>query len=118
MFAFSEGKHKFPDCLPMGGPLSMLVADIFMDRLETDILGDGGVSQYIRFWARSVDIICIWRGPDVEFRNFLGVLNGYDAEIKFTAEIGGNRIDFLDLSISLVEHLNILRANFGIYRKD
>ena len=117
---FKGKTYKFPDGLPMGGPLSMLVVDIFMGKLKTDILGAGGASQYIKFWTRYVDdiILCIWRGPDVEFRNFLGILNGYDPEMKFNAEISGYHINFRDLSISLVEHLNVLRANFGIYRKD
>ena len=42
-------KYEFPDGLPMGAPLSMLVADIYMDRLEQDIIGNFPSDRCIRY---------------------------------------------------------------------
>ena len=64
---FFLGKtYRFPDGLPMGAPLSMLVADIFMDHLKSSILTsqDSSISN-ILFYARYVDdVICVWNGSD------------------------------------------------------
>jgi len=35
---FGGTVYRFPDGLPMRGPLSILVADVFLNRLETEIV--------------------------------------------------------------------------------
>ena len=117
---FKKKSYKFPGGVPMGGPLSALVADIFKDELETFFVESSSYARatHIRFWARYVDdVLCIWMGPHSVLQDFLQALNNYDPSLKFTLEMGGERINFLDLIISLMEQQNILRASFQVYRK-
>ena len=73
----------------------------------------------IRTWLRYIDdVFCIWCGPTCEAHLFLEELNNYDPSIRFTIEMGGNTISFLDLKISLVDHGNNLKMNFAIHRKE
>ena len=105
---FQGSVYKFPDGFPIGGLLSTLIADVFMDKLESDILKSSAHSTSIRFWERYVDdILCVWNGNDFEAQSLFRDLNGYN----------GSMINYLDLHITLVEHDNILCANFGIFRK-
>ena len=43
---FRETTYQFPDGLPMGGPLSALIAEIYLDFLETEILKSSTHSRY------------------------------------------------------------------------
>ena len=54
---FNGDSYIFPDGLPMGGPLSSLLADIFMDRLEQWILKFGRHSSKALLWYQFVDDI-------------------------------------------------------------
>ena len=45
-------KYEFPDGLLMEGPLSMIASEVFMNRLEMDILNTIADRQYICFWAK------------------------------------------------------------------
>ena len=85
----------------MGGPLSMIASEVFMNRLETDILNTFANRHYIRFWARYVDILCVWSGTEGDLQSLLEELNGYHPSVSFTLEIGGDQISFLDLRITL-----------------
>ena len=49
-----------------------------------------------------------------QLHEFLELLNTRYPSIRFTMEIGGERINFLDLTISINEHR---RHEFEIYRK-
>ena len=56
--------YKFQDGLPMGAPLSALVANVYMDHMEKQILGSSHLSvQCMLFYKRYVDdILCVWHG--------------------------------------------------------
>ena len=57
---YNGKKYEFPDGFPMGAPLSTLVADIFMDKLEQDVIRNFSSDRCIRYWARYMDnILCI-----------------------------------------------------------
>lgn len=104
--------------LPMGGLLSSLVADVFMDQLKTEILTLNHHSRNIHFQARHVDdISCVWRGPDHEFQTFLRALNGYLPSINFTMEVDGHTWNYSDLIISSEEHADVLHSSFCIYHQ-
>jgi len=95
------------------------VANIFLDKLESDVLTTSPRAHFIRAWMRYVDdVVCIWCGSINEAPLFLQELNSYDPGIKFTIEIGGNTLSFVDLKLSLADHGNILKIAFGIHRKD
>ena len=111
-------QYEFPDGLPMGAPLSMLVADIYMDRLQQDIIGNFPSDRCIRYWAKYVDdILCVWQGTERAARNLLEGLNTYNPSISFSMEFGGSKIAYLDLLISLEPHHNALRLTFQVHRK-
>ena len=111
---FQGPVYKFPDGFPMGGLLSVLMADVSIDSLETELLRSSPHSISVRFWRRYVDdIICIWTGGDLEAQSLLEDLSRYDLATGITFELGGN----LDLHIPLVERDNVLCVTFGIFRK-
>jgi hypothetical protein len=102
----------------MGGPLSGLTAEIFIDHLETFVMKSSQFAHHIKFWARYIgDVVCIWSGPEAALHQFLKHLNSVDQSIEYTLEIGGKTINFLDLTLTLYKHLNELRLKFDIYRK-
>ena len=66
-FSFNNKFFKQQDGLPMGSPLSPLLADIFMDNFESNLLNNKKISliSNIKFWYRYVDdVLCFWCGTD------------------------------------------------------
>ena len=119
---FANGKiHLLPDGLPMGGPLSSLMADIFMDRLERWALKSARFSSQVLLWFRFVDdILCFWLGTDMELEIFTSDLQKFDDNLSFTVERAEHLINFLNITISL-KHDEIedglLTPHFSVYRK-
>lgn len=91
------------DRLPMGAPNAGLIADIFMDYLETKILitSHQPIIKLVKLWKRYVDdIICIWNGGFDLLKVFHNHINNYHKNINFTTEIENNQtINFLDLKL-------------------
>jgi Fic family protein len=93
----------------MGSPISPLMAEIFMDLFEEQLFTPDQPSphpllQKILYWHRYVDdVLCAWTGSINQLHEFLELLNNRYPSIRFTMEIGGNRINFLDLTISINE---------------
>lgn len=105
----------------MGGPLSSIVAEVFMSKLESDILNTTIFSNSILFWRRCVyDVVCthIWNGTDAQLQLFLEELNRFHPSIEFTLEIGGLQLNYLDLKLTLKRSTHSLTPTFDIYRKD
>ena len=97
----------------------MLVANVFLDRPESDVLSANPRTHFIRAWWRYLDdVLCIWIGSTEEARLFLNDINSYDPNIDFTLEVRGNSICFLDLKLSLVEQGNTLAIDFAVHRKE
>ena len=68
----------------MGSPVSSVVANLFMERLEKDALSSPGALRP-RVWKRYVDdVFSILRRANV--RDFLKYLNSIDDNIEFTVE--------------------------------
>ena len=60
---FRNRIYIFKDGLPMGGPLSASMANVFMDYLEVDVLRTAPDAQHVLGWYRFVDdILCVWSG--------------------------------------------------------
>ena len=99
----------------MGSPLAPLISEIFMNLLEREVFSSACMlTQYVGYWHRYVDdVLCLWTGPVDQLNNFLDFLNSQYPSIKFTLEVGGKSINFLDLSITLREG----KHEFGIFRK-
>ena len=115
---FRNSVYKFSDGLPMGGPLSSLVADLFMDAQEQLFLNFDPLSSQVRYWARYMDdVLCVWHGSLPDLHTCLNHLNAIHPSLLFTMEVGGSKLNYLDLTISLEEHNNVLTPSFSIYRK-
>ncbi|XP_018338460.1 PREDICTED: uncharacterized protein LOC108746286 [Trachymyrmex septentrionalis] len=95
---------------PMGSPLSPVIADLVLRRLETVSLMS--VNLDILFYYRYVDDICTALPPsqiDVLLERF----NAFHPRLQFTVERGGKTINFLDVTVSVDNN----RFNFDWYRK-
>jgi hypothetical protein len=117
-FCFEEEYYEQNNGLPMGNPLSPILADIFMSFLENKLLDDSfnSLINNIFCYKRYVDdIFFIFKGTRRQLARVLDLFNSQHHNIKFTHEIGEQQsINFLDINIKLVEN----NFEFKIYRKD
>ena len=103
----------------MSGPLSGLLADVYMDNFEKQLLSTDLGRSGVRFWKRYVDdIFCVWEGTTDELTEFLASMNQFHQNVKFTMELGGHEINFLDLTVSLHTRNCISIPRFEILRKN
>ena len=114
-FSFREKFYTQRFGTPMGSPLSPLIADIFMEKLEMDVLSHQNSYKRPTIWRRYVDdTFCIWEHSDEDLNTFLTELNNYDEHIKFTMEKENDqKISFLDVLI--IRQQSELKTT--IYRK-
>jgi len=105
---------RFSDGLAMGSPLALLMASVFMDRFEKELFKSSHpLLQYAEYRYRYVDdVLCLWSGGVAQSQDFLQLLNNRYTSIKFTLEIGGVKINFLDLTISIAG-----KHEFEIFRQ-
>ena len=68
----------------------------------------------IKLWLRYVDdILIVWEGSDKEFEELVIEINERENGLRFQEEMGGSRINYLDLDITIEEG----RFKYDIYRK-
>ena len=86
---FNNKFFQQKDGVPMGSPISPLLAEIFTSTFENKLFSSKNPPvNSIHFWARYVDdIICIWKGGDRQLTLLLDFLNFFYPTIKFTQEI-------------------------------
>lgn len=84
--------------LPMGAPLSPVVANIVLEELEEQCLKK--CTFEIPFYKRYMDDI-VTAIPSNELNNVLNVFNSYHPKIQFTCEeeTKNNELNFLDMTI-------------------
>jgi len=87
-------KQKFG--APMGSPLSPIIADLVMLDLEEKSLATLGCM--VPFYSRYVDDIAMAVPPD-KVNEVLMTFNGFHTRLQFTLEVGGDMLNFLDVSI-------------------
>ena len=95
-FVFNNKFYRQTDGCAMGGPLSVIMADIWMGKIERDVV------QPVKpkFYRRYVDDVINRRNidePDLLFES----LNNYHRKINFTIEINPKK--FLDTNIIISE---------------
>ena len=114
---FNNSFYKINDGLPMGMPLSGLLADIYMDHIEDQhiINNNNPYHTHIKKWIRYVDdVFCIWDGGVAELNAFLDYLNNLHTQLKLTMEVEEERqLNFLDLTVTR----NNTTIQYNIYRK-
>ncbi|XP_018337091.1 PREDICTED: uncharacterized protein LOC108745430 [Trachymyrmex septentrionalis] len=95
---------------PMGSPISPVIAELVIRRLETVSLMS--LNLDILFYYRYVDDICTAL-PSSQIDGLLERFNSFHPRLQFTVKRGGNTINFLDVTVSI----NKNRCNFDWYRK-
>lgn len=114
-FEYQGTFYKLSEGLPMGAPISPLLADIFLSKYDEIIVEKltkwkNKIHTYFRYVD---DTILIWTGTVRELNCFVAEINRMKPKLKYTLEVGGKSLNFLDLKISIVEG----KLEFGIYRK-
>jgi len=94
----------------MGSPLSPMVADLIMQSLELQTINN--LSFVPIFYFRYVDDIAL-AAPSSYLNNLLTKFNSFHPRLKFTLEVGGDVLNFLDLTLIKKEG----RLIFNWYRK-
>lgn len=78
-----------------------------MNHIENEIFqNNSDIGNNILCWYRYVDdVFCIWTGSERQLNVFVNnILNNIDDSINFTVEFGGQKINFLDTTISIREN--------------
>jgi len=96
-FTFDNKIYRQKFGTPMGSPLSPIIADLVMEYIEEKSLE--GLETEVAFYHRYVDDI-IMAVPHHSIHKIVKVFNAQHPRLKFTLEIGGNRINFLDITIT------------------
>jgi len=98
-FIFNKKVYKQTFGTPMGSPLSPVVADLILQKLESSILDNFPFKPI--FYFRYVDDIAL-SVPRTSVDSLLDKFNSFHHRLKFTMEMGdnGNYLNFLDLTIT------------------
>ena len=129
-FTFGSKYYRQISGVPMGSSLSPILANLYMEHFEANLLEDIPVDLRPTMWLRYVDdIFCCYEDMN-KFEDFLERLNGIRPSIQFTHEL--SRTDRVitgspDLPANVTESLPFLEFNvmrqdnasfiFSIYRK-
>jgi len=97
-FHFNNKFYKQIFGTPMESPLSPIVADLVLQKLESTILNN--LTYKPTFYYRYVDDIVL-SVPLSQLNSLLEEFNSFHLRLKFTVEMGegGDRLNFLDLTI-------------------
>ena len=113
LFVYNNKYYKQIKGTPMGSPVSVVIAEIVMQKLEEIIMLK--VGNLVEFWYRYVDdIITCVKEDQVEY--VLREINSIKSDLQFTLEReADNIINFLDLKIikSVIGTLS-----FSVFRKN
>jgi len=109
-FSFNRKIYKQKFGTPMGSPMSPIIADLVMDDLETKALKI--FSFQVPFYFRYVDDIML-AVPFNKSNEVLDAFSSFHPRLKFTIEIGGKNLNFLDVTI--INNNNFLE--FDVYKK-
>ena len=94
----------------MGTRVAPTYANLFMSKLETDMLNSYQLKPKI--WLRYIDdIFFIWEHGEEELTKWLEHLNNYHKTIKFTSEWSTEKINFLDTWVQKGQDRNKLYTN-------
>jgi len=96
VFVFNRTIYKQKFGTPMGSPLSPIIADLVMQDLEANALDTLGYE--IPFYYRCVDDIAL-AVPRHKINEVLVIFNLFHSRMQFTIEIGGKKLNFLDVTL-------------------
>ena len=113
-FEFNNQYYESKDGLIMSNPLSPILAEIFMDNLES-IISQHHLFKYFTFWYKYVDdVVACFTGSQRQLTSFLNYINSIHENISLTLELElNNSINFLDLTIERKDN----KFEFSIFHK-
>lgn len=112
-FSFNGGFYLQKFGIAMGSPLSPLLANFFLEMVESEHLCNYSHSLP-KFWGRYVDDVLAIIPDDFDLPDFLAFINSFFPSLKFTIEMEKDKtIPFLDI---LIERLGN-SFKFRVYRK-
>ena len=94
IFMFDDNFYKQKDGFTMGGPLSVIISNIFMTKLEKTVV----MPEKPAFYKRFVDDV-ITRRKKNQLDELFSKLNSFHPKIKFTVEVNPQK--FLDIRLIL-----------------
>ncbi|XP_076659914.1 uncharacterized protein LOC143363201 [Halictus rubicundus] len=100
-FSFQDTYYEQVSGAAMGSPISPIIADIYMEHLENQILNDAPLKP--TQWFRYVDdTFVVWSHGRDTLDNFLQYINSLHPNIQFTMEIENTdrSLPFLDVLIT------------------
>ena len=112
-FQFENNYYKQIFGIAMGNPLSPVLASLFLEHVESEMLpGYSGVQPI--FWKRYVDDVLSLVSKNFDLENYLDFINSLYPTLKFTYEWeSNNKIPFLVVLI----HNCRSRLKFSVFRK-
>ena len=113
-FSYNDKFYIQKDGLPMGSPISPILADLFMDNIE-NIIFNSILCNNLLFWYRYVDdILGCFVGSTRQLDIFHKFINSIHPKIKFKIENERDAsINFSDLTITRKQN----NFEYSIYRK-
>ena len=89
-----------------GAPNSCSYSDIAVSSVDNAVFEkmNSSFSELKYFGRYRDDCLCLWCGSIEKLNEFHTFLNSINSDLKFTMEIGGNSICFLDLKITLINN--------------
>ncbi|XP_018908846.2 uncharacterized protein [Bemisia tabaci] len=113
-FEYNQTTFKLKEGLPMGAPISPLMAEVFMDDIDHKIVTlEKWRNRIFKYFRLVDDSFGIWLGSEREAEQFVKELNNLHPKIKFKLEFGGKKLNYLDLTIQIKNN----KLKFSIYRK-
>lgn len=98
----------------MGPKNSCSYADIVAEHIDFKVMESRSSFGELQSWFRfRDDTFVLWRGSRERLDMFFDTLNNFDSHLKFTMDVGGNTLHFLDLLISISNN----RLETSVYSK-
>ena len=112
-FTFNNKIYQQTDGLAMGNPLAPLLANVFMNKIESILFETSPQNAPIEYFRYIDDTFCVFEAES-HATSFLEILNKMHPNIRFTMECEKlKRLNFLDLGIEITEG----KFEMVIYRK-
>ena len=102
IFTFGKTTLKQKRGTAIGTKLASPYSVLFMAELEVKIIKESEYKPYL--WRRYIgDIFFLWKHGENKLKSILDKINEVHPTIKLTAEWSKSSINFLDVTVSLVE---------------
>ena len=102
IFTFGKKTLKQKRGTAIGTKFAPPYSILFMAELEEKIIKESEYKPYL-WWRYIDDIFFLWEHGENKLKSFLDKINEVHPTIKFTAEWSKTSINFLDVTVSLVE---------------